>query len=193
MNSLNLTQFEQTLQKIDKFCYQNHRSYIVIGGVAIMYHLEYRTTKDIDISLYLDFQDIRLVGETLLRYFESVYSNPLEFFERYFVLPIRDPETGIRIDVSAGLGGFERTAVERGKRVQFAGVEIQVCTVEDLIIFKLVAARPIDYADVEMLVQKYCSELDRDYLQNTASEFAQLERTDVIERLKEYLSKYPTQ
>ena len=193
MNSFNLTQFEQTLQKIDKFCYQNHRSYIVIGGVAIMYHLEYRTTKDIDISLYLDFQDIRLVGETLLRYFESVYSNPLEFFERYFVLPIRDPETGIRIDVSAGLGGFERTAVERGKRVQFAGVEIQVCTVEDLIIFKLVAARPIDYADVEMLVQKYCSELDRDYLQNTASEFAQLERTDVIERLKEYLSKYPTQ
>ena len=193
MNSLNLTQFEQTLQKIDKFCYQNHRSYIVIGGVAIMYHLEYRTTKDIDISLYLDFHDIRLVGEMLLRHFESVYDNPLEFFERYFVLPVRDPETGIRIDISAGLGGFERTAVERGKRVQFAGVEIQICTVEDLIIFKLVAARPIDYADVEMLVQKYGGELDRDYLQNTAREFAQLERTDVIERLKKYLSKYPTQ
>ena len=190
MNSLNLTQFEQTLLKIDKFCCQNHLLYIVIGGVAIMYHLEYRTTKDIDISLCLDIEDIHSVGEKLLRHFEPVFDDPLEFFERNFVLPIRDPETGIRIDISAGLGGFERTAVERGKRVQFAGVEIQVCTVEDLIIFKLVAARPIDYADAEMLIQKYCHELDKDYLQDTAREFAQLERRDVFEHLKEYLNKY---
>ena len=33
-------------------------------------------------------------------------------------------------------------------------------------------------------------ELDRDYLQNTAGEFAQLERSDVFEHLKEYLNKY---
>lgn len=190
MNSIALTQFEQTLLKIDEFCYQNNLLYIVIGGVAIMYHIEYRTTKDIDISIYLDFQDIRSVGQALLRHFEPVYKKPLEFFERHFVLPIRDPDTGIRIDVSAGLGGFEQTAVKRGKRVQFAGVEIQVCTVEDLIIFKLVAARPIDYADVEMLIQKYRKKLDVNYLQNTAREFAQLERSDVIERLKEYLNKY---
>jgi len=155
-----------------------------------MCHLEYRTTKDIDISLCLEFEDIHPVGEKLLGYFEPVYNNPLEFFKRYFVLPIRDPETGIRIDVSAGLGGFEQTAVERGKRVQFAGVEIQVCTVEDLIIFKLVAARPIDYADAEMLVERYCNELERDYLEKTAYEFAQLERSDVLEHLKEYLNKY---
>jgi hypothetical protein len=189
MNSTDLTQFEQTLLKIDNICRENDLLYCVIGGVAIMFHLEYRTTKDIDISLCLDFEDIHSVGEIILQHFESVYKDPLEFFERYFVLPIRDPETGIRIDVSAGLGGFERTAVERGKRVQFAGVKIQICTVEDLIIFKLVAARPIDLADVEMLIQKFSSELDGDYLENTAREFVQLERGDVLERLKEYQVK----
>lgn len=191
MNPSNLTAFEQTLLKIDEVCLKNHLSYLVIGGVAIMYHLEYRTTKDIDISLRLDFQDIHSVGETLLRHFEPIHDNPLEFFERYFVLPVRDPATGIRIDISAALSGFERTAVERGKRKQFADVEIQVCTVEDLIVFKLVAARPIDNADVEMLVQEYRVDLDRDYLQHTAREFAQLEGTDVFERLQQYLNKYP--
>ena len=191
MNPSNLTAFEQTLLKIDEVCLKNHLSYIVIGGVAIMYHLEYRTTKDIDISLCLDFQDIRSVGETLLRHFEPIHDNPLEFFERYFVLPVRDLATGIRIDISAALSGFERTAVERGKHAQFADVEIQVCTVEDLIVFKLVAARPIDHADVEMLVQKYRLDLGRDYLQHTAREFAQLECTDVFERLQEYLNRYP--
>jgi len=190
MNSLDLTPFERTLQKIDEFCHQNHLLYIVIGGVAIMVHLEYRTTKDIDISLCLDFEQLHPVGEKLLRHFEPACEDPLEFFKRYFVLPVRDPETGIRVDVSAGLGGFERTAVERGRRVQFAGVEIQVCTVEDLIIFKLVAARPIDYADAEMLVQRYRNDLDREYLQETAAEFVQLERSDVVEYLERYLKKY---
>jgi hypothetical protein len=190
MNSLDLTLFERTLLKIDNICLQNHLAYAVIGGIAILYHLEYRTTKDIDISICLDFEDIRSVGEIFLMHFEAVYSNPLEFFERNFVLPIRDSETGIRIDISAGLGGFERTAVERGKRVQFAGVEIQICTIEDLIIFKLVAARPIDFADAEMLVQRYISKLDIVYLQNTAREFMQLERSDVYEKLDEFLKKY---
>ena len=190
MNSSGLTSFEQTLLKIDKICHQNHLRYAVIGGIAILYHLEYRTTKDIDISLCLDFEDIRPVGEVFLKHFEPVYSNPLDFFERNFVLPLLDSKTEIRIDISAGLGGFERMAVERGERVQFAGVEIQICTIEDLVIFKLVAARPIDFADAEMLVQKYFRTLDMDYLQDTAREFVQLERSDVKERLDYFLQKY---
>ena len=68
--------------------------------------------------------------------------------------------------------------------------EIQVCSIEDLIIFKLVAARPIDYADAEMLVERYCNELETDYLVKTAREFAQIERSDVFDHLKEYLNKY---
>lgn len=192
MKKTTLTAFEQTLQKIDGICNQHHLDYIVIGGVAIMYHLEYRTTKDVDISLRLDLQQIRSVGKLFLNHFNSVYDNPLDFFERYFVLPLINPATKIRIDISAGLGGFEQNAVERSNRVKFSDVEINVCTAEDLIIFKLVAARPIDLADSEMLVQKYVHTLDKKYLLDIAYEFTNLERSDVLERLKNYLDKYQT-
>jgi hypothetical protein len=68
MNQTTLTAFEQTLQKIDKICNQHNLDYIVIGGVAILYHLEYRTTKDVDISLRLDLQQIRQVGKLFLNH-----------------------------------------------------------------------------------------------------------------------------
>lgn len=191
MMNRNLTAFEQTLRKIDDVCNQNHLSYIVIGGVAIMHHLAYRTTRDIDISLSLDFEDLHSQATLLLNHFEPIYDNPQEFFAHHFVLPVKDRVTGIHIDISAGLGGFEHTAVERGKRVQFADIEIQMCRVEDLVIFKLAAARPIDNSDVEMLIEKYHNRLDRNYLQNTAREFVQLERSDIYERLQDYLNKYP--
>lgn len=190
MNKTNLTTFEQTLQKIDEICNQHSLDYIVIGGVAIMYHLEYRTTKDVDISLKLDLQQIRPVGELFLNHFNSVYDDPLDFFKHYFVLPLIDPATKIRVDISAGLGGFEHTAVERSTRVRFSDVEIKVCTAEDLIIFKLVAARPIDLADAEMLIQKYLNTLDKKYLLNTAYEFTHFERSDILERLKNYFNRY---
>jgi hypothetical protein len=175
VNELNLTAFERTLHKIDTVCCQNQLEYVIIGGVAIIHHLEYRTTKDIDLSLCLDLQNISKVGEKLLQQFEPVYSDPLD--------------TEIRIDISAGLGGFERQAVRRGKRVKFGDIEIQICSVEDLIIFKLVSARPIDYADVELLIQKYHQKFDRKYLINTAREFIHLERSDVFDQLQKYLAK----
>lgn len=185
-----LTSFENTLQKIDTICNDNNLGYIVIGGVAIMHHLEYRTTRDIDISLCLDFENIRATGEIFLNYFNPVYEAPLDFFDKYFVLPLSDRETGIRVDLSAGLGGFEQSAVHRGVRVQFSEIMMNVCSVEDLIIFKLVAARPIDLADVEMLVQKYSASFDLAYLKTTAQDFVQLERADIPERLELFLQKY---
>jgi predicted nucleotidyltransferase len=192
MNQTKLTAFEQTLLKIDRVCCQHRLEYVVIGGVAIMYYLQYRATRDIDISLCLDLQQIEPVGDILLHHFDPIFDQPLEFFGRHFVLPLIDPQTQIRVDVSAGLGGFERMAVAHAKRVRFAQVEINICSIEDLIIFKLVAARPIDLADAEMLVQKYQPELDKQYLLQIAYEFAQLERADVIEKLQSYFDKHAT-
>ncbi len=192
MNQNKLTLFERTLQRFDEVCRHHALDYIVIGGMAVMHHLEYRATKDIDISLCLDLHQIRPVGEILLSHFRAIHEKALDFFERFFVLPLVDPQTNIRLDVSAGLGGFERLAVQRGKRVKFSDVEVNMCTVEDLIIFKLVAARPIDLADAEMLIQKYLNTLDKKYLLNIACEFTHLERSDVHQQLQKYLDKYKT-
>ncbi|MBN2089866.1 hypothetical protein JW964_09635 [candidate division KSB1 bacterium] len=190
MISANLTAFEKTLLKIDNVCRKNNLAYIIIGGIAVMQYLKYRTTRDIDISLALDISSVREVGQLFLQDFRPVYDDPLDFFEKYFVLPLNDPDSGIHVDVSAGLGGFEQLAVGRGKRVKFASLEIPLCSVEDLIIFKLVAARPTDLADVELLIEKYCLVMDIPYLTNMAKEFTHLERSDILNRIDILLNKY---
>ena len=69
----------------------------------------------------------------------------------------------------------------------FGEVEMSVCTLEDLLIFKLFAARDKDLLDVKSLVAHNREKLDVAYLRSRAKEFILLERTDVLERLEALL------
>lgn len=69
----------------------------------------------------------------------------------------------------------------------FGAVEINVCTIEDLLIFKLFAAREKDLLDVKSLVAHNREKLDLAYLRARAKDFVLLERNDVLERLEALL------
>jgi hypothetical protein len=185
-----LTRFEETLLAIDKICKNNSLPYALIGGLAGVVHKIPRVTQDIDITLLTDLQDIHKTGEILLKTFMPLKESPLDFFEKYFVLPVYYEPTKIRIDFSAGLGGFDRLVVKRSKRVTFGKVETSVCSVEDLIIYKLVAGRLRDLADVEELFRIHHKTIDIQYLKKIASSFIELERADIPERIEEFLSRF---
>lgn len=185
-----MNRFEQTLGGIDAFCRQYSLSYAVIGGIAAIVYQNPRTTQDIDITLSVELENIRATGEKLLSTFKALKQNPLDFFEQYFVLPVIYEPTKVRIDFAAGASGFERNAINRSKRLKFGQVEISVCTLEDLILFKLVASRYQDLADIEFLMEKYYPALDIQYLKNTAREFAELDRRDVLEKLAEFVNRF---
>jgi len=85
------------------------------------------------------------------------------------------------------LSGIERLTVKRSQRLLYNDVEINVCTIEDLIIMKLVAARPKDIGDLLVLVPKNRKKLDVRYLRARAKEFIDVERSDVPEKLEEFL------
>jgi signal recognition particle GTPase len=65
--------------------------------------------------------------------------------------------------------------------------EFYICTLEDLIIYKLFASRHLDLGDVEMLLEKNINSLDQKYLFKTAEKFRELEREDIIENLNKML------
>lgn len=77
--------------------------------------------------------------------------------------------------------------------MSYAKIKLNVCTIEDLIIMKLVAARPKDIGDLQVLVPQNRQKLDVRYLRARAKEFIAVERGDVPEELDELLRAPKTQ
>lgn len=47
---------------------------------------------------------------------------------------------------------FELEAIQRSQTIQYAGLDLQICTIEDLIIHKAISRRMKDWADIETLI-----------------------------------------
>jgi predicted nucleotidyltransferase len=103
------------------------------------------------------------------------------------VLLLGHEPTGIPIDLTLAWLPFERVALERAEPVDFGGVTIRVATAEDLVIYKAVAWRDRDRADVERLLVRHGREMDLKRLRAAVRQFAEAleepERVEAFERL----------
>lgn len=179
-----MTQFENTLKELDEFFAKNKIRYALIGGLAVVFYQSFRTTNDIDITIETTLEDLKDIGRKIQKHFNPLFKNPVEFFEKNFVMPVKSLTNNTRIDFVAALTGFELNVIKRAKRVKFGEVNVWVCSVEDLIIYKLFAGRPQDMVDVQEIIVN--SDYDRKYLLDTASEFKELGRADVLVSLKKF-------
>jgi hypothetical protein len=180
--------FEQTLADIDKRCRAHEIPYTIIGGIAVIVHGYLRTTADVDVTILAEIENLERILSVFADDYISLKPNPLAFFQRCLFVPLQHRTTGLKVDVAAALSGFERLAVERSKRMLYNDVEINVCTIEDLIIMKLVAARTKDTSDLQTLIPQNRKKLNLRYLRARAKEFIAVERSDVQERLEELLA-----
>ncbi len=181
--------FEKTLKRIDKFCEKESIKYAIIGGIAVITYGYQRTTKDIDVTVLCKLEELREIHNKIIEEFLPVYNDSLDFFTKNFVLPVKDKITGIKIDFAAGLTKFDDAIIQRRERIKLGGCEFYICTMEDLIIYKLFAKRYLDLGDVEMLLNKNKNSFDINYLIKTAEKFRELEREDILENLNKLLKK----
>jgi hypothetical protein len=147
--------------------------FMLIGGQAVLLHGEPRLTLDVDVTLGVSPEALG----TVLAACEAMGVNPLprtveDFVRETFVLPVSDPATNIRIDLIFSTTPFEAAAIGRAIEVEVAGELVPFATAEDLIIHKLFAGRPRDLEDAEGIVRRKGSDLDWDYLDTWAEEFA---------------------
>ncbi len=147
--------------------------YMLIGGQAVLVHGRPRLTEDIDVTL--GAAPDRLAD--LLAVCDALGLVPLpphveRFVRETFVLPCRDPATGMRVDFIFSTTPYERQAIDRAVRVQVGGEGVCVVTAEDLILHKLFAGRARDIEDAGSVVRRKGRELDWTYLDRWVAEFS---------------------
>jgi hypothetical protein len=163
----------------------------IIGGVAVIAHGVPRYTADVDAT-------VSAPDERLERIFDVLghggitprIDGALEFARERQVLLLRHEPSGVDLDVSLAWLPFEIEAIRRSEPRDYAGVTIRIPRVEDLVIYKVVAARPRDLDDAEKLLLLHGSRLDLHHITTTVREFADaLEDPGRVEALERLLKK----
>lgn len=124
----------------------------MIGGVAVIARGVPRFTADIDVAIKSTNDSNAILA--LLAKFGLLARIPdaARFAEENLVILVRHEETGVDVDVSLSHLDFEDEAIAKAEPLPFGRAIIPVPRATDLVIYKMVAARPKDVADVEALV-----------------------------------------
>lgn len=164
----------------------NKRSipYMVFGGIANSIYGNPRQTFDIDIKFTLD-TDVGDFIEWLRKIGNIVPKDPKQFIVETNVIPV---DIGnVRVDLVFANLPFEREAINRSIMVDFLGIQIRVCTPEDLIIQKAVSVRDKDWMDIRYIIENMKDELDWGYLLGHCKELADfLDDPEIYNRLVKY-------
>jgi hypothetical protein len=148
---------------------------MIIGGLAVIAQGHVRTTEDIDVTVSGASVTPRSVIDVAARHgIVSRIDDPVAFAERTQVLLLVHERSGIEVDLSLAWIPFEEDALARHQIVPFREMAMPVCHAEDLIIYKLVAARPLDLEDARQLALRHGMTLDRERIQRTLATFDEI-------------------
>lgn len=166
---------ERLLQRLAKVLTRHRVPYMLIGGQAVLFYGRPRMTEDVDITLGAGveaFQKILQVCQDLG--LKPLPEDPQGFVKKTHVLPAQDEASGFRIDFIFSDTPYERQAIKRTRRVRVGHGTVRIAALEDLLIHKLVAGRPIDLEDVRVLLAKHRDRIDYRYLRRWLKQFAEL-------------------
>lgn len=151
-----------------------------IGGLAVQFWGRPRLTEDIDLTIFTNLTNETDYISAFLDRYRPKFHDADTFALTSRVLPMFT-KTGIGIDVT--LGGLSDTseALERASYQPYSDdIYLRICSPDDLIIMKTLAARPQDWMDVESVIIRQKG-LDWPYIEATLDGLTAHE--DMAERL----------
>lgn len=161
-------------------------AYMVSGSVAMSYYAEPRMTRDIDIVVELGAAGAERMAALFSDQFYCDVDVIRDAVRRRTMFNLIHTQLVVKVDFIVRQDSpYRRTEFERRRRAQLAGFQIWIVSPEDLVLSKLVWAKPshseLQLADVRNLVTTIPT-LDWPYIERWAAEL------DVLELLTEVRS-----
>jgi hypothetical protein len=146
---------------------------IVIGGVAVAVWGEPRVTRDVDLKVLLERDDVDRLLAALASDYTSLLPDPRQALRQQAMLFVQDT-LGTRLDVLLADTPYDVLAIQRGRDVEVQpGVTIRVCSPEDLVIYKLISTRLRDHEDAKGVVRRQGANLNDNYVLDWLRQFEQ--------------------
>ncbi len=165
-------ELSETLVNVCKALDVHKIPYMIIGGQAVLYHGYPRLTEDIDITLGLSISDfqklLNILGDINC---SPLVKNPEDFIKTTWVLPVEQYGSKIKIDFTFSFSEYETEAISNAVSVSINSVNVNFCSLNDLIIHKIFAGRPRDIDDVKNIYLKNKDKINLDYILKWLGEF----------------------
>lgn len=178
-----IEQFFGSLGRITAILQKHDLQFALIGGLASSIRGRVRATADIDIVIDCDVPTaIEFLGQLDSKFYRPFVEDPEISIRQFYILPIEDAESRIRIDLAIGASGFEKMVVHRASTPE--GYSIPVATAEDLMLMKLMAGRTQDVSDVKGIVELHQDTIDWDYCIEIAGQLQEAFDFDLVETIR---------
>jgi predicted nucleotidyltransferase len=180
---------EGPLQKAIAFLEEKGYRYAVIGGIAVAQWGFPRATNDVDLKVLVPNTDYVGIRAALLSRFPERARS--EAPENPFIVAVTIDQ--VIVDFLLTLPGYEEQIVERAVRRDLGSIPAWVCSIEDLIIQKVVAGRNKDWLDLEALLLEQHGKLDEAYIENWLAQFAEaLEKPEILTKYQQLVERIKT-
>jgi hypothetical protein len=161
---------------------------MIIGGVAVIFHGVTRFTADVDGAIWAEELDLEDFVALLAKHdIHPRTADAIPTARKYQILLLTHQPSGANIDLGLAWLPFEKEALDRSKRVSLGGARLPVASVEDLVIYKAIAWRERDRADIQRLIELHADSINFVRVRSRVREFSEAieepERVDEVERL----------
>ena len=143
---------------------------MLMGGLALSVWGRIRVTQDIDLAVALDEnREPRFLEDLLRLHFLPDKPRPV-LGHRLLVCRYLKQSRGlpVEVDLFFARGAYPRQALRRAVLLRIGSQQVRVISPEDLILYKLLADRPMDRLDVRGIAEEQGGRLDRSYLKRWA-------------------------
>lgn len=147
--------FQNLLKRIGRGLDKIGIPYMVVGGQAILLYGEPRLTKDIDITLGVGIDELEKIKSVTKKLKLKALVNKVDaFVKETMVLPVIDERSAIRVDFIFSHSLYEKHAIQRAKNIEFGKTTVRFASLEDVVIYKVIAGRPRDIEDIKSVLLK---------------------------------------
>jgi len=182
---------EELIAKIARCLDEKEVPYMIIGGQAVLVYGRARMTRDIDLTLGVDSDQVGMICDLCKEADLNIrVDNPEEFSAETKVLPAEDMKSKFLFDFIFSFTPYERQAIERARSIELGGYKVKFATCEDVIVHKMLASRAVDIDDIRSILAKQGDVVNIEYIRKWLSEFeAMPEFAGIVEKFGELISE----